>query len=74
MGSINSVVDLYGRGGSTWLLLRGVSGGSVTAEHETLLLLGVGKQKEVRPVSVLQSVVSGNIVWHIPVNKHRYHL
>lgn len=45
MGSVNSVVDLYGRGGSTWLLLGGVSGGSVIGEHETLLLLGVGKQR-----------------------------
>lgn len=35
-------------GGSTWLLLRGGSGGSVIGERETLLPLGVGKQRRKR--------------------------
>lgn len=58
-------------GGSTWLLLRGVSGESVIGERDPSAS-GYGKaEKEKRPVSVLRFVVSDKsdkLVWHTLIN------
>lgn len=48
MGSLTSVLDFCGSRKEHLAITRGVSGGNGMGKHEDLLLLPMGKQKEVR--------------------------